>query len=142
MSEGLIIEGCDMLAEEPELLASIRRGFTEAQLEGSIPKLRDPPSGEEDCIYIGPMERPEGFATFYHAGHGRLWLDVLYVWPPFRRRGHGRRLLESVKRIAATDRFDVLLGTGIGNNAMRSLAVSAGFKAESIIYQRATGAGE
>ena len=38
------------------------------------------------------------FSTF--VGRPGLWLDDLYVRPPFRRRGIGRRLIEAVARIA------------------------------------------
>jgi GNAT superfamily N-acetyltransferase len=123
---------------EGPLLDALRRGLAAAQEEGAITKLRADPTGGEACIYAGLATAPLGFATFYDAGLGRVWLDILYVRPGFRRAGLGRALLAEVERHAAAADFKHLLfGTAFDNSAMRALVESAhrGIAPEAVDYR-------
>jgi GNAT superfamily N-acetyltransferase len=49
---------------------------------------------------------PAGYAIYFSTfssftGRSGVWLDDLYVCPPFRKRGLGRKLIEAVAKIAA-----------------------------------------
>ncbi|MCW5727230.1 GNAT family N-acetyltransferase [Parvibaculum sp.] len=114
------------VGEIADLLAATRRGLAAAQKEGAITTLRADIDGGEACLYVGLASAPLAFATFYDAGLGRVWLDVLYVRPGFRRKGLGRALLAEVERQSAGSGFKHLLfGTGFDNRAMRELVESA-----------------
>ncbi|MBX3488888.1 GNAT family N-acetyltransferase [Parvibaculum sp.] len=110
------------VGEIADLLAATRRGLAAAQKEGAITTLRADIDGGEACLYVGLASAPLAFATFYDAGLGRVWLDVLYVRPGFRRKGLGRALLAEVERQSAGSGFKHLLfGTAFDNRAMREL---------------------
>ena len=57
-------------------------------------------------VLIGELDGvPSGFALFFHnfstfEGHPGVWLEDLFVLPPARRSGLGRKLLGEVARIA------------------------------------------
>ena len=57
-------------------------------------------------VLIGELDgKPSGFALFFHnfstfEGHPGVWLEDLFVLPPARRSGLGRKLLGEVARIA------------------------------------------
>jgi len=107
---------------EGPLLDAIRQGFAEAQDAGLITKLREDPTGTEACVYVGSKDSPEGFATFFDAGLGRVWLDVLFVRRECRRKGIGRALLAEVARRSAGAGFKHLLfGVDADNWLMRDL---------------------
>lgn len=124
------------LGQDACLLAAVRERFAQAVAEGAITRFREPPTGEESIVWISDGAALHGFATYFDVGHGRLWLDVLWVWPERRRQGIGGRLLDAV--VARAGGFEqVMFGTLAGNGAMQGLAASRGFQIEGHFYARA-----
>lgn len=125
------------LRDLPALLKSVRRGFKAAQAEGAITNLRATPTGDEACVYIGAPANPGGFATFYDVDHGRVWLDVLYVHPDFRRLGIATGLLALLETsCAAAGWRHILFGTSADNAPMRALIEKKrGLAVDSVEYR-------
>lgn len=88
------------MRESPQLRTFVHDRLRQAQRADAIPD-RQPPG--DDCgvaIAVAGSGHWAGFATFYETTDGRLWLDVLWVEPAWRRRGAGRLLLEAVRQAA------------------------------------------
>lgn len=124
--------------DDAALLAAVHEGFAQAVAEGAITRFREPPTGEESIVWIGLSGPLEGFATYFDVGHGRLWLDILWVHPERRRQGIGSRLLDAV--VARAGGFEqLMLGTTVRNGPMRAMAEARGFEIEGLYYARSVG---
>lgn len=123
------------LARNRQLLRSVERMLGQEQRAGSIPTSREGPTGDEQVIYAGLAVEPIGFATFFHVGGGRVWLDLLIVRKEFRSRGIGRQLFEEVRRRAGEqEHATVELGTMADNTVMQRLVGSIGLAPAGLLY--------
>jgi GNAT superfamily N-acetyltransferase len=116
------------LGEDAAMLAAIRQATQVAIATGEFPGRLGLPEGHEAVLWIGKPHAPAAFATIVDAGHGRAWLDLLYVRPEFRRGGLGRRLIDAaVEAARRADYREIVFGTGLDNAAMRAMGAAAGF---------------
>ncbi|HEV7278429.1 MAG TPA: GNAT family N-acetyltransferase [Devosiaceae bacterium] len=118
----------DQLDDDPEIAAWVADSLREGQRRGFF-SLRCELSGAESCAVIGvDGTETAGFATFWHprVGHDFVWIDLLWVEPPFRRRGIGTALIKAVLQAHAAP-FRIGFGSLVGNAPMHALAASMGF---------------
>lgn len=131
------------LGDDEHLLEQIRRCVADGQATGDFPPRRDPPSGEEQVVYIvtdepGGGHALLGYATFYEVSHKRVWLDFLQVAPSRRRTGIGTALIREVERRARAGGSEIVLfGTGVDNEAMWKLAEKLGYPITSVGFEKA-----
>jgi GNAT superfamily N-acetyltransferase len=131
------------LASEPFLLENVMIGLRTGQCDGEFPRHRPDPDGHEVVAYVGQSIAPLGFVTMYPVSDTRLWVDLLYVLPPVRRRGIGRALLAEVRRFAAEQGLSrIEFGTLTSNKPMLALGRAAGFAIEGHILAAALGQSE
>jgi GNAT superfamily N-acetyltransferase len=100
-------------AEIPQLLAMIRALAEYERLshlciatEANLAEALFGPRPVAEVLLAREGALPVGFALFFHnfstfLGRKGLYLEDLFVRPPFRRRGYGRALLVHLARIAA-----------------------------------------
>jgi RimJ/RimL family protein N-acetyltransferase len=122
------------LADDETAFGWMQEAFRLGLMEGCWPP-RDPPSGEEDCIFArtGPAQII-GAATFFHCGHNRGWIDLVYVSKSFRAKGVGRLLIEAAKAQMFSRGFEAVeFGTFSGNRAMQALGARTGFANSAVI---------
>lgn len=122
------------LRESPQLRTFVHDRLRQARLADAIAD-RQPPG--DDCgvaIAVARSGHWAGFATFYETTDGRLWLDVLWVEPAWRRRGAGRLLLEAVRQAARSAGLaGVACGHAEHNAPMVALMQRAGWAVDHIV---------
>lgn len=142
-NQALDISAMSQLADDAVLFGVVDAMFMAAVAAGDITDHRQPPTGEEAVVWCGPADAPLGFATFFPVSEARLWLDVLYVAPDWRRQGIGRALISAVAKVGR-ERLGchrIEFGTLLRNVAMQALAADAGFSLEGLFYARGAGGG-
>lgn len=99
--------------EVPELLKLIRElarfEKLEHEMKASVPSLRKALFGSHaaaGALLARCDGKTAGYAIYFSTfssfvGRPGLWLEDLYVRPPFRKRGIGRRLIQAVAEVAA-----------------------------------------
>lgn len=106
------------------------------QAAGEVTRDRKPFTGGEEYVCCRwADDAMVAWAVFYQPeDYGKIWLDVIFVEPKFRRLGLGMSLLMKVM-IAARERglAGVSLGTGCDNSAMQALARQAGFASDHLV---------
>lgn len=131
------------LFDDENAMRYVTGSFQLGQAIGAFPRDRDAPTGGEHCV-LGSTQWgvPVGFVTFYEVGHGRAWIDLVWVDAAHRRLGLGRKMMSAVRR-EATELGLIRLefGTQLDNAAMRGLAASAGFGDRFIHMSLAMGEG-
>jgi GNAT superfamily N-acetyltransferase len=125
----MTIRFLDPLADDETALAYVASSFVFGQAVGAFPLDRDGPTGGECCVLaVTQWQTPIGFATFYETGHGKAWLDLVWVEGAYRGKGLGKKLLTAARREAAAMGLTRLeFGTQLDNAAMRGLAASVGY---------------
>lgn len=100
-------------AQVPELLTLIRElarfERLEHEVEATVASLRKAlfgPQSAAGALIAHCDGKAAGYAVYFSTfssfiGRPGLWLEDLYVRPPFRKRGIGRQLIEAVARVAA-----------------------------------------
>jgi GNAT superfamily N-acetyltransferase len=140
----MTIRFLDPLADDEIALAYIASSFVFGQAVGAFPLDRDGPTGGECCVLaVTQWQTPIGFATFYETGHGKAWLDLVWVEGAYRGKGLGKKLLASARREAAAMGLTRLeFGTQLNNAAMRGLAAGVGFVDRYTLMSQAIGESE
>ena len=110
--------------------------FRAAQSDGVIPP-RPAPEDDDPLVTALAGETIAGFAVYQLCTHKRVWLDVLWVEPAFRRRGVGTQLLHEVELATRRLRYrTVCLGHEQDNAAMVSLMERTGWQVDHIVRAR------
>ena len=132
------VSGPIRVGDNAELMAAVKRLFNAGRAEGAFAVYgREVPTGNESVVWIGEPGNPEGFATAVDIEGGRVWVDLLYVQPEFRRRGIATALVEAVAADAARrGRSDVLFGSMVGNVAMIAFSAARDVFLVSMVYGR------
>lgn len=131
----IIFEGLSTL--QPADFDFVHAGFLIGQRDGDFPAYRNGPDNEEMVVLATDGDDMLGFATFYHAGDPeRIWLDLLWVPVPHRRKSVGTRLLAAVVAYGERHGLAVEFGTSAGNTGMQALAESFGLQPFSIGYRK------
>jgi GNAT superfamily N-acetyltransferase len=125
----MTIRFLDQLADDDIAFDYVASSFVFGQAVGAFPLDRDGPTGGECCVLaVTQWQTPIGFATFYETGHGKAWLDLVWVEGAYRGKGLGKKLLAAARREAAAMGLTRLeFGTQLDNAAMRGLAASVGY---------------
>jgi GNAT superfamily N-acetyltransferase len=129
------LSGDQSLGACAPLFAAVVKGFHAGQAECTFDADRPPPTGGENVVWIGEVENPDAFATFYDGDMGRVWLGHVYVHPAKRKLGHGTWLVAAVKAWAEANGFkSVTFATTRGNGGMRRIGGTAGFTEKPDVY--------
>lgn len=130
----LSIEYLQELRDDAKARTFVHDRLGQAQAAGLIPQRKPPADDSGVAIAVAPSDHWAGFATFYETTDGRLWLDVLWVEPDWRRRGVGRQLLEAVRHAARScDLAGVALGHAEHNAPMLALMRRAGWTVDHVV---------
>lgn len=131
----------DRLDYSPAYRKFVHACLRRAQEAQDIPR-RAPPDGDSQAVFAltGPENRIGGFATFYEVNERRLWLDILWVEPEYRRLGVGSWLLRRVAETAKAQRLKaVALGHVENNTAMVALMKHDEWPIAHIVRQKEIG---
>ncbi len=113
--------------------------YRQGQADGVFPIDRQPPNGEEAAVFsLDDDAAIVGFGTWFGLPDGTTaWLDLLYVAPEERRKGHAGAIVSEIAEIAARSGYDALRwGTVAGNQAMAAFARALGANVYAIQFER------
>jgi GNAT superfamily N-acetyltransferase len=131
----IVLEGMSTVSADQ--YAFIRAGFMAGRMEGAWPDWRNSPTEEEMVVLAVDDTGLIGFATFYHTDViERVWLDLLWVAPEYRRKSVGTRLLAAVVAYGERHGLAVEFGTLAGNTALQGLAESFGLRPYTVGYRK------
>lgn len=126
------------LAMRPTIFAAVISALRVGQMAGDFPTGRTDPTGDELVIWIGQPDAVIGFATFYEAKPGTMWLDLIWVAPEHRRKGLSKALLMRVLDISRRGKISsIQFGTMLDNAAMQAAGKLVAFKPHCLIMERA-----
>jgi len=133
-AQPLSIEYLQELRDDAKARTYIHDRTQQAMLEGQLRERKPPDDDSGVAIAVAPSGHWAGFATFYETTDGRLWLDLLWVEPAWRRRGVGRQLLEAVRQAArARNLAGVAQGHAEHNAPMLALMRREGWAVDHVV---------
>jgi GNAT superfamily N-acetyltransferase len=102
-----------------------------------IPARPRPDDESQVILLLNDVGTPVAFAIHYRVNGKRLWLDILWVEPAWRRLGAGLRLLEHLEQICRREnQRAVMLGHSQDNEPMAALAAKAGWPVDHIVRSK------
>lgn len=125
---------------DPEIIDFVQGGYELGTHQGAFPENRHPPSYGEMIVVARDGDDLLGFATFFHhqvsESEECVWLDLLWVPPPHRRKSVGTRLVAAVLAYGERHGMAVEFGTKADNLEMQALTESFGLQPYLIGYRR------
>ncbi len=119
------------------LFHCVKLAFNEGVSAGAFPEDRAEPSGEESVAWISGSSKVVAFATFYETDHGKMWIDVLWVDPGFRREGKAATLIAAIEAHASALGYGkIAMGVKADNGTMIHTAIAASFNAAGIVMEK------